>query len=134
VLPICVAVTTARFASQPGPVLVAEPPHQSGQTHGAHEAELLKALQASIVDLGVASVHGQGAANKFGVNGWELSPLQQFQYGDAPALLITGHLTGHAAIPLLLVASPSTPAGAALPRRPRPRRSEPVPSGAGRLL
>jgi hypothetical protein len=26
------------------------------------------------------------------------------------------HLTGHAAIPLLLVASPSTPAGAALPR------------------
>jgi hypothetical protein len=67
-------------------VVVAEPPHQSGQTHVSHEAELLKALQASIVDLGVACVRGQGAINKFGVNGWELSPLQQFQYGDAPPL------------------------------------------------
>jgi len=27
-------------------------------------------------------VRGQGAANKFAVNGWELLPLQQFQYGD----------------------------------------------------
>jgi hypothetical protein len=67
-------------------VVVAEPPHQSGQTHVSHEAELLKALQTLIVDPGVASVGGQGAANKFGVNGRELSPLQQFQYGDAPPL------------------------------------------------
>jgi hypothetical protein len=63
-------------------VVVAEPPHQSGQKHVSHEAELLKALQASIADLGVAGVRGQGADNKFAVNGWELSPLQQFQYGD----------------------------------------------------
>ena len=27
-------------------------------------------------------MRGQGAANKFAVNGWELLPLQQFQYGD----------------------------------------------------
>jgi hypothetical protein len=67
-------------------VVGAEPPHQSGETHVSHEAELLKALQASIVDLGVASVRGQGAADKFGVNGWELSPLQQFQCGDASPL------------------------------------------------
>jgi hypothetical protein len=63
-------------------VVVAEPPHQSGQKHVSHEAELLKELQASIADLGVASVRGQGAANKFAVDGWELSPWQQFQYGD----------------------------------------------------
>lgn len=63
-------------------MVVAEPPDQSGQKHVSHEAELLKALRASIADLGVASVYGQGAVNKFGVNGWELSPLQQFQYGD----------------------------------------------------
>jgi hypothetical protein len=57
-----------------------------GRRTSRMRAELLKALQASIVDLGVASVRGQGAANKFGVHGWELSPLQQFQYGDAPLL------------------------------------------------
>jgi hypothetical protein len=61
---------------------VAEPPHQSGQKHVSHEAELLQALQASVADLGVATERGQGAANKFAVNRWELSPLQQFQYGD----------------------------------------------------
>ena len=63
-------------------MVVAEPPHQYGQKHVSHEAELLKALQASIADLGVAGVCGQGADNKFAVDGWELSPLQQFQYGD----------------------------------------------------
>ena len=61
---------------------VAEPQHQSGQKHVSHEAELLKTLQAGIADLGIVGMHGQGAANKFGVNGWELPPLQQFQYGD----------------------------------------------------
>jgi hypothetical protein len=47
-----------------------------------HEAELIKALQESIADLSVAGVGGQGAGNRFGVPGWELLPLQQFQYGD----------------------------------------------------
>lgn len=63
-------------------MVVAEPPHQSGEKHVSHEAELLNALQTCLADLCVAGVHGQGAANKFGVNGWELLPLQQFQYGD----------------------------------------------------
>jgi len=63
-------------------VVVAEPPHQPGQKRVSHEAEHLKALQTAIADLGVVSVRGQGIVNKFAVNGWELSPLQQFQYGD----------------------------------------------------
>jgi hypothetical protein len=63
-------------------VVVVDPPHQPGQKRVSHEGELLKALQTAIADLGVASVRGQGIANKFAVNGWELSPLQQFQYGD----------------------------------------------------
>jgi len=65
-----------------GTVVVPEPPHEPGQKHVSHEAELLTVLLESIADLGVASVHGQDAANRFGVNGWELPPLQQFQYGD----------------------------------------------------
>jgi hypothetical protein len=48
---------------------------------------------------------------------------------DAPALLITGHLTGHARRPPVVSCFPCTPAGAGLPRRPWPRRSEAVPSG-----
>jgi hypothetical protein len=53
------------------PVVVAEPPHEPGQKHVSHEAELLTVLQASIADLDVASVRGQGAANHFGA----LNPL-----------------------------------------------------------
>jgi hypothetical protein len=79
---IPVAVVTARLAWQTGSAVVAEPPHPSGQQHIPYEAELLKALQASIADLGVAGVHSQGVANKFAVSGWDLWPLQQFQYGD----------------------------------------------------
>jgi hypothetical protein len=63
-------------------MVVAGPPNEPGQKPVSYEAELLTALQASIADLGVASVQGQGAANRFRVNGWELSPAQQFQYGD----------------------------------------------------
>jgi hypothetical protein len=63
-------------------VVVAESSHEPGQRRVSHEAELLTALQASIADLGVAGVRGQGAANRFAVNGWELLPPQQFQYGD----------------------------------------------------
>jgi hypothetical protein len=62
-------------------VVVSEPPHEPGKPV-SYEAELLTALQASIADLGVAGVHGQGAANRFQPNGWDLSPSQQFQYGD----------------------------------------------------
>jgi hypothetical protein len=74
-----------RCLTSPGklaPMVVAEPPHEPGQKPISYEAELLTALQASIADLGIAGVHGQGAANRFQPNGWELSPSQQFQYGD----------------------------------------------------
>jgi hypothetical protein len=63
-------------------VVVAEPPHEPGHKHVSHEAELLKALQESVADLGVTCVRGQGANNRFGISGWELPLLQQFQYGD----------------------------------------------------
>jgi hypothetical protein len=63
-------------------VVVYEPPPEPGQKHVSHEAVLLKALQASIADLGVVGLHGQGAANRFDVNGWGLQLSQQFQYGD----------------------------------------------------
>jgi hypothetical protein len=59
-------------------VTAIEPPHKPVSP----EAELIKALQESIADLGVAGVSGQGAGNRFDVPGWELLPLQQFQYGD----------------------------------------------------
>jgi hypothetical protein len=59
-------------------VTAIEPPHKPV----SHQAELIKALQESIADLGVTGVSGQGAGNRFGVPGWELLPLQQFQYGD----------------------------------------------------
>jgi hypothetical protein len=48
----------------------------------SHEAELLKVLQESIADLHVGGIGGQGANNRFGVIGWDLLPMQKFQYGD----------------------------------------------------
>jgi hypothetical protein len=64
------------------PMAVTESPDVPGHHGVSHEAKLLTALRASIADLGVAGVSGQGPANRFGVNGWELQPSQQFQYGD----------------------------------------------------
>jgi hypothetical protein len=63
-------------------VVVNEPPLEPGQKRVSHEAVLLKALQTSIADLGVVGLHGQGATNRFDVNGWGLPLSQQFQYGD----------------------------------------------------
>ena len=48
----------------------------------SHEAELLKALQDSISDLGFIGTGGQRANNRFDVPGWDLPRMQRFQYGD----------------------------------------------------
>lgn len=76
-----VALPDAQAHSAPdklAPVAAIEPPRK----RVSHEAELLKALQEAITDLRVVGVSGQGANNKFGVPGWDLPPLRQFQYGD----------------------------------------------------
>lgn len=55
----------------------------------SHEAELLKALQESIIDLDVPSVGGQSAGNRSGVLGWDLltdpQPGTEGIAGDGPA-------------------------------------------------
>lgn len=48
----------------------------------SHEGELLAHLRDALADLGVECVTGQSANNKFGIDGWGLSVIQQFQFGD----------------------------------------------------
>ena len=48
----------------------------------SHEDALLAHLRVAVADLGVECVTGQGINNRFGIYGWELSRLQQFQFGD----------------------------------------------------
>jgi hypothetical protein len=48
----------------------------------SYEGALLAPLQDALAGLGVECVTGQGANNKFGIEGWGLSAIQQFQFGD----------------------------------------------------
>ena len=48
----------------------------------SHEGALLALLRDAVADLGVECVTGQGGSNRFGIDGWRLSRLQQFQFGD----------------------------------------------------
>jgi hypothetical protein len=49
----------------------------------SHETVTVDRLLAGLtLPPGVAVFRGQGAANKIGVDDWELSVLQQFQFGD----------------------------------------------------
>src|SRR5258708_7714808 len=59
----------------------------------SHERLALETLRSAIADLPHAEVSsGQGGGNRFAVDGWELTLLQQFQFGDlrveAPAATI----------------------------------------------
>jgi hypothetical protein len=49
----------------------------------SHERLALETLRAAIGDLPDVEVFsGQAGSNRFGIGGWELSMLQQFQFGD----------------------------------------------------
>lgn len=49
----------------------------------AHERLALEALRAAIDDVADVEVFsGQGGGNRFGIEGWELAPRQEFQFGD----------------------------------------------------
>jgi hypothetical protein len=43
---------------------------------------LLALRRAAVADLDVECVSGQGGNNRFGIDGWELTRTQQFQFGD----------------------------------------------------
>ena len=49
----------------------------------SHEAAVLDILTESLADIpGAIFIRGQGRDNRFGIDGWALSPLQLFQFGD----------------------------------------------------
>jgi hypothetical protein len=49
----------------------------------SHERLALETLRAAIGDVDDIEVFsGQGGGNRFGIDGWELALLQQFQFGD----------------------------------------------------
>jgi hypothetical protein len=48
----------------------------------SHETAVLEALCAALADFPIEGVSGQGGENRFGIEGWELSKLQEFQFGD----------------------------------------------------
>jgi hypothetical protein len=49
----------------------------------SHERLALETLRAAIAGLAHADAFsGQGGGNRFGIDGWELALLQQFQFGD----------------------------------------------------
>ena len=59
--------------------------HTSGSEpakRASHEGALLALLRNVVSDLDVECITGQGGANRFGIEGWGLSGLQQFQFGD----------------------------------------------------
>lgn len=58
------------------------PPVTTPPKRISHEAELLAHLRVVADGLGIECVTGQGSSNRFGIDGWGLSGLQQFQFGD----------------------------------------------------
>lgn len=48
----------------------------------SHEGALLALLRDAFSDLDIQCLTGQGSGNRFGIEGWGLSRLQQFQFGD----------------------------------------------------
>lgn len=53
------------------------------RTRVSYEGQLLARIRDVVAGLpGVSLSTGQGAANRFDIPGWDLPPLQRFQYGD----------------------------------------------------
>jgi hypothetical protein len=67
------------------PVSTVSPSSQSSGKRISHEAAFLQIASEAVADLPVSISTGMGAANRFGINGWNLSPLQTFQFGDLRA-------------------------------------------------
>ena len=59
---------------------ISDEPNLPGRV--SHERELLAILRVAVADLPGQCVSGQGSTNRFGIDGWDLSGIQQFQFGD----------------------------------------------------